>query len=113
MLDLTAIQIQQMVLPMHKLLNYRASIIATVFIAILSSIASISTYEFIIKSDVSGGTQLANSSASTISSTVLDCEVGVYSPVQNKCVSMEVFDREMRRLFSAIGIDASPYQTSQ
>lgn len=41
--------------------------------------------------------------------TAIDCETGVYSPVQNKCVDQEKFDAEMKRLFAALGIDNSIY----
>ena len=40
---------------------------------------------------------------------VLDCNQLVYSPVQNKWVSQDVFDEEMIKLFAALGIDTSIY----
>lgn len=44
--------------------------------------------------------------------STFDCEQLVYSPVQNKCVTAEVFDQEMAWLFSALGIDSSIYKTN-
>ena len=41
---------------------------------------------------------------------LIDCDDGVYSPVQNKCVSQDIFDQEMMRLYSALGIDVSILQ---
>lgn len=41
----------------------------------------------------------------------IDCGQQVYSPVQNKCVSQDIFDEEMTTLFSALGIDISIYQS--
>ena len=40
---------------------------------------------------------------------VTACDEGLYSPVQKTCVSKQVFDAEMQRLFSALGIDTSVY----
>lgn len=67
------------------------------------------------------GSQSVANSAGMLSHSVLsanlppntlDCEQLIYSPVQNKCVSKEVFEREMARLFSALGVDASISQTN-
>lgn len=41
--------------------------------------------------------------------SVLECGAEVYSPVQRRCVSQDIFDGEMKRLFAALGIDASIY----
>ncbi|KPB00653.1 hypothetical protein [Ahrensia marina] len=43
------------------------------------------------------------------SASVLECTEGVYSPVQRRCVSQDIFDAEMKRLFSALGIDTAVY----
>lgn len=65
--------------------------------------------------------QLAANSTDIMSNSVqsaqlppstIDCEQLVYSPVQNKCVTAEIFDQEMARLFSALGIDSSIYKTN-
>lgn len=41
---------------------------------------------------------------------LVDCADKIYSPVQNKCVSQTVFDQEIVRLYSALGIDVSVLQ---
>lgn len=41
--------------------------------------------------------------------SVLECTEGVYSPVQRQCVSQNIFDAEMKRLFSALGINTAIY----
>ena len=46
------------------------------------------------------------------STSVLECSEGVYSPVQRACVSQDIFDAEMKRLFSALGIDTAIYEQS-
>lgn len=96
---------------MRGLLDYKINFIGTVFVAILSTVLTISTYEIIINNDLADEAHMA--SQPSIGSTVLDCETGVYSPIQKTCVSQHVFDQEMKRLFSALGIDASPDQSSQ
>lgn len=50
--------------------------------------------------------------AAQLPSKSMDCDELVYSPVQNKCVTQDVFDLEMARLFTALGIDSSIYKSN-
>lgn len=51
-----------------------------------------------------------STSLEKLAPVLINCDEGVYSPVQNKCVSQDIFDQEMMRLYSALGIDVSIYQ---
>lgn len=102
-----------MVMQMSSLLNFKANIVGTAFVAILSTSITILAYEIIIKDEVGVSLPLTEASKPALGTTVLDCDEGLYSPIQKTCVSQTVFDLEMKKLFTALGIDASPYQSSQ
>ena len=79
-------------------------------IASVASVLTTLTSSYLAPSDKSAPLTAATASLSVASqASVLDCSSGVYSPVQKTCVSREVFDAEMQRLFAALGIDTSAY----
>lgn len=86
--------------------------VATIFITCIASVVStflshqlhkVSTAKFEI------APTLVKSPADDVETSFVDCGSKVYSPVQRNCVSKEVFDQEMKRLFAALGIDTSIY----
>lgn len=95
------------------ILNLRSNLVGTIAVAILSSLTTTLAIGYF------GGGHSLQAGSSSITSpspiasgpSVLDCENGVYSPVQKKCVSQDIFDAEMKRLFAALGIDTSIYQS--
>lgn len=92
---------------LKQLLNAKTSVVGTALIATGSSLLTVLALH---------GADLAGQSMSPMAAmpamtteSVLECGADVYSPVQRKCVSQQVFDEEMKRLFAALGIDASIY----
>lgn len=45
--------------------------------------------------------------------SMMNCGELLFSPIQKKCVSKDVFDAEMNRLFAALGLDTKPYHRNQ
>ncbi len=92
---------------LRKIMLIKTNVFGTIAIAILSSACTILFSQFLTSINVAGvpsPQQMAMTSASSI-----QCEDGVYSPVQRGCVDQSVFDAEMKRLFAALGIDTSIY----
>lgn len=93
----------------RKLLDYKFNVIGTVLISIIAS-----TTTLVLASVIENNFAAIKSSEVPVPVTaaapnVIECDQGLYSPVQRACVSKEVFDSEMKRLFSALGIDSSSY----
>lgn len=93
---------------LQKVLNMKINLVATIAISILASASTIVISQALDPLFVSSASETSQPLAVT-TSNVTNCETGVYSPVQNTCVSKEVFDNEMQRLFAALGIDTSIY----
>ncbi len=100
---------------MALLSGYRIGPLAVALVAVVTSIVttlatlgiSFAYFEF----NKSGPIPLAPTAALIApGSQPIQCGAQVYSPVQNSCVDQSVFDDEMKRLFTALGIDPSIYQ---
>lgn len=79
-------------------------------IASVASVLTTLTSSYLASPNKSAPITAATTSLSVASQTsVLDCGIEIYSPVQKTCVSRKVFDAEMQRLFAALGIDTSAY----
>lgn len=104
---------------LSRLLSLKANVIGTIMIAAISSVVTVGSLTMLGKLDLSFQTQSANVAdhskidLSNRSTSVLDCETGVYSPVQKQCVSEQVFDAEMQRLFAALGLDTAMYRKAE
>ena len=92
---------------LKKILSARTNVIGTALVAAGSSLLTLLVVDGIGLID--RPSSAASSIPMTATASVLECEQDVYSPVQRKCVSKQVFDEEMKRLFAALGIDASIY----
>lgn len=93
-----------------NIISFKANVVGTVMIASVASVLTTLTSSYLISSDKSVPLTAATASLSAASQrSVLDCGIGVYSPVQKTCVSREIFDAEMQRLFTALGIDTTAY----
>jgi len=92
---------------LSKIASARANVVETVLIAAGSSVLTV----FIMNGfgHTEQTASLAGLRSVSTTASVLDCGAEVYSPVQRQCVSQEIFDGEMARLFAALGIDASIY----
>jgi len=92
-----------------RILGAQTNIVGTILIAAGSSLLTAVTVGTF---STSGEVAPTASALPTMSATsVLECGQAVYSPVQRKCVSQQVFDEEMKHLFAALGIDAAIYGT--
>jgi len=105
-------------LPSTKaIINLKINLIAVVGIAVISSVATMTTaklWDSVSVSDGSAVPQTLSSSSSpppNLAGSVLKCGTDVYSPVQKRCVDQTTFDQEMTRLFAALGLDSKLYQT--
>ena len=97
-------------MPLKTLLHIRTNVIGTLSIALVSSSATVLLSNWLIVGNqpvVRPGTLLSQAGNAN---DLLNCETGVYSPVQHSCVDQATFDAEMKRLFSALGLDARPYR---
>jgi len=100
-----------------KLINLKINLIAVVGIAVISSVATMTTaklWDSVFVSDSTAVPQTLSSSSSplpNLAGSVLECGTDVYSPVQKRCVDQATFDQEMTRLFAALGLDSKLYQT--
>ena len=93
---------------LKDLANIKINLIAALAISLVSSLATVAASGFVF-----APTERSESAAMplvTSGQSVVDCDVGVYSPVQKTCVSKEQFNLEMKRLFAALGIDTSIYE---
>lgn len=95
----------------NGILKMKVNIWGTLAIAIVASITTTFALEW-IRFDAPASSALSASNLTTASLSVLDCDEGVYSPVQRKCVLQAVFDAEMNRLFAALGLDTSIYRSN-
>jgi hypothetical protein len=77
---------------------------------VVSGVTSITILKFLDNDSKQTIDVASLASLPTLNNTsIIECNQLVYSPIQNKCVSLEVFDGEMKNLFSALGIDTSIY----
>ena len=96
---------------MQKLINLKTNILGVISIALLSSLATVFFTNFLSGQFPSSIEQPAQSSSIALTpSGILDCEKGVYSPVQRLCVDQATFDAEMKRLFAALGLNSEAYE---
>ena len=93
------------------MLNARTSVMGTVLIASGSSLLTVLAIHGAGLTGQSTPSMAAMPAMTTES--VLECGSDVYSPIQRKCVTHQVFDGEMKRLFAALGIDASVYSPKE
>ncbi len=93
----------------RNLLEYKINVVGTVVISIVASATTLLLANTV--DSLFAPAQITTSTAPVTARTtsVVECEDGLYSPVQRACVSKEIFDAEMQRLFSALGIDTSAY----
>ena len=93
----------------RNLLEYKINVVGTVAISIVASATTLVLANTV--DSLFAPVQITTSTAPVTASTtsVVECDDGLYSPIQRACVSKEIFDTEMQRLFSALGIDTSAY----
>ena len=91
---------------LRTILSARANIVGTILIAAGSSLLTTFSIDGQLWNTQSAPPALL---PAVSSSSVLECGERLYSPVQRKCVSKQIFDDEMKRLFAALGINASIY----
>jgi hypothetical protein len=95
---------------LSQIIGVKTNIIGTVIIALIASVMTTLTSSYLVSSDKSVPLAAATASLSVASQTsVLDCGSEIYSPVQKTCVSREIFEAEMQRLFTALGIATTAY----
>ena len=96
----------------NQLIALRVNFLGVVIICALTSFITVSLVNlpFFRSVEDSGVVPNSRQAENLIGKSVLDCTSGVYSPVQHKCVPQMVFDEEMQRLFSALGLDTQIYQ---
>lgn len=93
-----------------NIISFKTNVVGTVMIASVASVLTTLTSSYLIAPDKSAPITAATTSLSVASQTsVLDCGSEIYSPVQKTCVSREIFEAEMQRLFIALGIDTTAY----
>lgn len=99
-------------MPIKNIISAKTNVLGTMAIAVIASLSTVLFSNWISQDQL--GPQ--DGSPSHVFSTpmpagnALDCDQGVYSPVQRACVDQAIFDGEMKRLFAALGIDTSIYQ---
>lgn len=93
----------------HNLMTIKTNVMGAISIAFLSSILTVLINDWIDDqgSELNPADQIIFSLAGT--PDILNCDKGVYSPVQRRCVDQAVFDTEMKQLYSALGLDASVF----
>lgn len=96
---------------MRSLLQAKTNILGVLFIALISSAATV-YFSHLLDTPRSEnfaitGNPLARFQAD--SRAVLECGENIYSPVQNRCVTRTVFDEEMKRLYAALGIKTAVF----
>lgn len=94
-----------------NLINQKTNILGVVSIALLTSLATVFFTNF-LQGQYLGSVEQRTQPASIAlaPSGILDCEQGVYSPVQRLCVDQATFDAEMKRLFAALGLNSKAYE---
>ena len=96
---------------MQKLITLKANFLGVLSISVLSSLATVFFTNFIGNEFPSAIEQAAHLEPMAMApSGILDCEKGVYSPVQRLCVDQATFDAEMKRLFAALGLNTKAYE---
>ena len=95
-----------------NIISAKTNVLGTTAIAVIASLSTVLFSNWISQEQLG---PLEGSPSPAIATTVpagtaLDCDQGVYSPVQRACVDQAIFDGEMKRLFAALGIDTSIYQ---
>ncbi|MEM7289141.1 MAG: hypothetical protein AAF412_02015 [Pseudomonadota bacterium] len=98
-----------------KILAAKTNVLGTIAVAVLASLITTVVTSHLSSSDsaLHRTATLHMPTTAMAAASVLDCDDGVYSPVQKKCVSQDVFDTEMQRLFTALGIDTSLYRSQR
>lgn len=94
------------------ILGMKINVIATLAITAVSSATTLFlaiNLGFIVPDNTIQTLSLSEA-VTGIKPNITQCETGVYSPVQNRCVSQQIFDAEMQRLLAALGLDGSIYQ---
>ena len=96
---------------MQKLINLKTNIFGVVSIALLSSLATVFFTNYLDGQYLNSIEQTAQTGSIALApSGILDCNKGVYSPVQRLCVDQATFDAEMKRLFVALGLNSKVYE---
>lgn len=90
-----------------KLLRAKTNIVGTILIASGSSF--LTAYVMSGNSAIDSRSQAVGALPTTSTAAAIECGEEIYSPIQRTCVTKEVFDSEMKRLFAALGLDASVY----
>lgn len=99
-----------MYLGFAKIVSFKTNVVGTVIVAALASVLTTVTTQYLSSPNAPLPVAAAPAPLSTAAqSSILECGDGVYSPVQKICVTREVFEAEMQRLFAALGIDTSAY----
>ena len=93
----------------RNLLEYKINVVGTVAISIVASTTILMLAKTVDNLFSPGQITTSTAPLTAGTTSVVECEDGLYSPVQRACVSKEIFYAEMQRLFSALGIDTSAY----
>lgn len=98
--------------------NWKQRTLTTLMLVIATSIVtSVLTSITVLYLNPVGGRSEAVSISTNLHSTGnmpnINCTQGVYSPVQNTCVSQTVFDQEMKNIFTALGLKTDIYHQSE
>lgn len=95
-------------------LSLNTNAVGTIVIAVLSSLTTVAATSIFgsLGAERQSMELVSSIAAEPSTGSVLECLGNVYSPVQKRCVTQEVFDGEMKRLFAALGIDSSIYGAS-
>ncbi len=96
---------------MQKLINLKTNVLGVLSIAVLSSLATVLFTQLLEGQFLTPIEQPAQSASIPMApSGIMECKKGVYSPVQRLCVDQATFDAEMKRLFTALGLDSKAYE---
>ena len=102
-------------MPFKNIIHAKTNIFGTMAIAVIASASTLVLANWISPIVVHVSNKPTSSALMNpvAASSTLDCDQGVYSPVQRACVDQAVFNDEMKRLFAALGIDTSIYQQGE
>lgn len=92
----------------RNLLNVKINLLGAIAVSVMASASTI-VLSKVIDPLVNTNQMTPASGLAVTATSAVTCKEGVYSPVQKICVSQQVFDAEMQRLFAALGIDTSIY----
>ena len=97
---------------LNRLIALKVNCLGVVIICAMTSFITVLLvqFPFFRSIEITGAVPNNPQVESLVGISVLECANGVYSPVQRKCVEQTVFDEEMKRLFSALGLDTQIYQ---